>query len=125
METSRSSILVGQQEYDNNDTQLWIAVMERAIRDLVALERFRQDDPQILEDPIFRNDYRSLKKWFYSSNMETGAFHWICSLVNIDPGWALTRLDERLELGLKDKAKQKAKTKESTKFVDAPNAIAA
>jgi hypothetical protein len=121
MDTSGHSKIIGQQEYDNNDTQLWIAVMERAIRDLVALERFRQDDPIVLEDPILRNDYRSLKKWFYSSDMETGAFHWICSLVNIDPGWALTRLDERLKLGLNSKAK----VKESLKFVETPKAIAA
>ena len=85
--------------YDNNDTHLWMAVLDRAVRDLVALERYRQD-PKVREDPVFRYDYRTLKKWFHSNSMEPGAFSWICSLVSIDPKWALKRIDERLKGGI-------------------------
>ncbi|MBF0357260.1 MAG: hypothetical protein HQL70_01560 [Magnetococcales bacterium] len=88
---------------DNNDTHLWVAVMDRAVRDLVALEKFRQQDPEILSDPVFRYDYRSLKKWFYSSSMEPGKFNWICSLVDIDPKWAIAKLEDKLNIVLTKK----------------------
>jgi hypothetical protein len=91
--------------HDNNDTHLWMAVMDRAVRDLVALERIRKETPEVIDDPVFRYDYRSVKKWFYSSSMEPGNFNWICSLVDIDPSWALARLEDRLQIGLTNKAK--------------------
>ena len=69
--------------------------MDRAVRDLVALERHLKD-PKIMEDPVFRYDYRTLKKWFRSTSMEPGSFSWICSLVDVDPQWALNRLRDRL-----------------------------
>ena len=95
---------VDPQHHDNNETHLWMAVMDRAVRDLVALEKFKSQDPQVLDDPVFRYDYRTLKKWFHSSSMEPGAFNWICSLVNIDPSWALDKLQNRLQIELKNKA---------------------
>lgn len=85
--------------YENNDTHLWMAVMDRAVRDLVALERYLKD-PKVMDDPVFRYDYRTLKKWFHSPSMEPGAFNWICSLVTVDPKWALSRIDERLNQGV-------------------------
>lgn len=93
--------------FDNNDTHLWMAVMDRAVRDLIALERYRRD-PAVMEDPVFRYDYRTLRKWFHSSSMEPGSFRWICSLVNIDPKWALKRLEQRLKVGLANDAAKKA-----------------
>ncbi|MBF0627701.1 MAG: hypothetical protein HQL91_05710 [Magnetococcales bacterium] len=97
MNKSVVSELMHEPAVDNNDTHLWMAVMDRAVRDLVALERYRQD-PAVMEDPVFRYDYRTLRKWFHSSSMEPGSFNWICSLVNIDPKWALNRLEERLKV---------------------------
>ncbi|GAB0056107.1 hypothetical protein SIID45300_00411 [Candidatus Magnetaquicoccaceae bacterium FCR-1] len=97
MNKSVVSELLHEPAVDNNDTHLWMAVMDRAVRDLVALERYRQD-PAVMEDPVFRYDYRTLRKWFHSSSMEPGSFNWICSLVNIDPKWALNRLEERLKV---------------------------
>ncbi len=79
----------------NNDVHLWMAVMDRAVRDLLALERHLQN-PEIMNDPVFRYDYRTLRKWFRSTSMEPGSFSWICSLVDVDPAWALDRLKERL-----------------------------
>ncbi len=99
MNKSVVSELMHEPAVDNNDTHLWMAVMDRAVRDLVALERYRQD-PSVMEDPVFRYDYRTLRKWFHSSSMEPGSFNWICSLVNIDPKWALNRLEERLKVCL-------------------------
>ncbi|MBF0401006.1 MAG: hypothetical protein HQL90_09590 [Magnetococcales bacterium] len=99
MKKSMVSDVVSDPVCDNNDTHLWMAVMDRAVRDLVALERYRQD-PAIMEDPVFRYDYRTLKKWFHSTSMEPGSFNWICSLVNIDPKWALNRLEDRLKVCL-------------------------
>ncbi|MBF0612657.1 MAG: hypothetical protein G8345_02985 [Magnetococcales bacterium] len=96
---NRVTTQMDEQVYDNNDTHLWMAVMDRAVRDLIALERYRQD-PKVMEDPVFRYDYRTLKRWFHSSSMEPGSFNWICSLVSIDPKWALKRLEERLKVGL-------------------------
>ena len=105
MKKSATSEAVGEAVYDNNDTHLWMAVMDRAVRDLVALEKYRQD-PAVMEDPVFRYDYRTLKKWFHSSSMEPGSFNWICSLVNIDPKWALNRLEERLDVTLTPEARR-------------------
>ncbi|MBF0448329.1 MAG: hypothetical protein HQL67_09030 [Magnetococcales bacterium] len=105
MNKSVTSEAVGEPVYDNNDTHMWMAVMDRAVRDLVALEKYRQD-PAVMEDPVFRYDYRTLKKWFHSSSMEPGSFNWICSLVNIDPKWALNRLEERLEVTLTPEARR-------------------
>ena len=99
MKKSMVSEVINDPICDNNDTHLWMAVMDRAVRDLVALERYRQD-PSVMEDPVFRYDYRTLKKWFHSTSMEPGSFNWICSLVNIDPKWALHRLEERLKVCL-------------------------
>ncbi|WP_130470451.1 hypothetical protein [Candidatus Magnetaquicoccus inordinatus] len=99
MKKSMVSEVISDAVCDNNDTHLWMAVMDRAVRDLVALERYRQD-PAIMEDPVFRYDYRTLKKWFHSTSMEPGSFNWICSLVNIDPKWALNRLEDRLKVCL-------------------------
>ncbi|MBF0294051.1 MAG: hypothetical protein HQL96_02590 [Magnetococcales bacterium] len=97
MNKSVVSEILHEPAVDNNDTHLWMAVMDRAVRDLVALERYRQD-PAVMEDPVFRYDYRTLRKWFHSSSMEPGSFNWICSLVNIDPKWALNRLEDRLKV---------------------------
>ena len=105
MKKSAVSETVGEAVYDNNDTHLWMAVMDRAVRDLVALEKYRQD-PAVMEDPGFRYDYRTLKKWFHSSSMEPGSFNWICSLVNIDPKWALNRLEERLDVTITPEARR-------------------
>ncbi|MBF0158394.1 MAG: hypothetical protein HQL58_02615 [Magnetococcales bacterium] len=99
MKKTMSSEIMDEAIFDNNDTHLWMAVMDRAVRDLVALERYRQD-PAVLDDPVFRYDYRTLRKWFHASSMEPGSFNWICSLVNIDPKWALRRLEERLKICL-------------------------
>ena len=108
MRRSVVSDIVDSPVYDNNDTHLWMAVMDRAVRDLVALDRYRQD-PNVMDDPVFRYDYRSLRKWFHSSSMEPGSFRWICSLVNIDPRWALRRLEQRLNVGLITDAKKARK----------------
>ena len=123
----RDSASADQQYHDNNDTHMWMAVMDRAIRDMVALERFREQDSGVLEDPVFRYDYRSLKKWFYSTSMEPGAFNWICSLVNIDPNWALNRLEDRLKIGFKAKSKidTSKKAEEEKSSDDNSEAIAA
>ncbi|MBF0446724.1 MAG: hypothetical protein HQL67_00840 [Magnetococcales bacterium] len=110
-----------QHSHDNNDTHLWMAVMDRAVRDLVALERFKKENSEILEDPVFRYDYSTLKKWFYSKSMEPGAFNWICSLVNIDPSWALAQLEKRLNIGLKTRSKPQ----KPIDFSKDPKAIAA
>ena len=85
--------------YLSNDTQLWVAVLDRAVRDLVALEHHRQD-PETMKDHVFRYEYRTLIKWFHSTSMEPGSFKWICSLVNIDQEWALKRLKERVKNSL-------------------------
>jgi hypothetical protein len=109
---SVASEAVGEAVFDNNDTHLWMAVMDRAVRDLVALEKYRQD-PAVMEDPVFRYDYRTLKKWFHSSSMEPGSFNWICSLVNIDPKWALNRLEERLDVTLTPEARRAKELQEA------------
>ena len=112
MKKSVASEAVGEAVFDNNDTHLWMAVMDRAVRDLVALEKYRQD-PAVMEDPVFRYDYRTLKKWFHSSSMEPGSFNWICSLVNIDPKWALNRLEERLDVTLTPEARRAKELQEA------------
>ena len=85
-----------------SDVHLWLAVLDRAIRDLISLERFK-DDPTVKDDPIFIYDYRSLRRWFRSTSMELGSFRWICSLVEIEPEWALQRLGQKMQIELAPK----------------------
>lgn len=106
------SEMFDEQVYNNNDTHLWMAVMDRAVRDLVALERYRKD-LKVMDDPVFRYDYRTLRRWFHSPSMEPGSFNWICSLVSIDPRWALRRLEERLQVGLIPASAKTIKPRES------------
>lgn len=81
----------------NADVHLWMAVMDRAVRDLEALERHKKN-PSVVDDPLFRSDYRSLRNWFASDSMDTGSFNWICSLVNMDSRWAINRIQTRLNI---------------------------
>ena len=78
---------------------LWLSVLDRAIKDLTALERVR-NDPMVREDPVFIYDYNSLKKWFRSTEMEIGSFRWICYLVEVDPLWALKKLEKQMQIQL-------------------------
>jgi hypothetical protein len=82
-----------------SDVHLWLAVLDRAMRDLMSLERLRHD-PNVLQDPIFIYDYHSLKRWFRSSSMELGSFCWICFLVEIEPEWALRKLGTKMQTEL-------------------------
>jgi hypothetical protein len=61
-----------------SDITLWLAVLERAIRDVRGL--INNASPN---DPVWRADARSLLKWFYSESMEVGASAWICAVANM------------------------------------------
>ena len=79
------------------DLHFWMGVVDRAVRDLMALEKYIKSDPYLLEDPVFRYDYQTFKKWFRSSSCEAGSFKWICSLHGLDPDWALNKINEQIK----------------------------
>ncbi|MBF0358106.1 MAG: hypothetical protein HQL70_05815 [Magnetococcales bacterium] len=82
-----------------SDVHLWLSVLDRAVRDLNSLKRF-ENDPVISEDPVYIYDFRSLKRWFRSTEMEIGSFRWICNLVEVDPVWALKKLEKQMGIKL-------------------------
>jgi hypothetical protein len=92
-----------------SDVHLWLSVLDRAVRDLISLKRF-ENDPVISEDPVYVYDFRSLKKWFRSTEMDIGSFRWICTLVEIDPVWALKKLEKQIEVKLLAKSVQHGQT---------------
>jgi hypothetical protein len=83
----------------SRDINLWMAVMDQAVKDYVTLEQYRLD-PEISRDPDFIQEYESLTQWFQSSSMAHGSFNWICSVAQLDPEKTLTRLKLYKKVGL-------------------------
>ena len=76
------------------EMNLWLAVLDLAIkdtRDLIEEVRFC---PELWNDPLFRNDARELKQYFEEQSMEPGGFGFICDLMNVDPGKFTSRLEK-------------------------------
>lgn len=78
------------------EIQLWASVLKQAIRDLVSLERSGKDRSN-RDDHIYRQDYRSLLRWFNSKSLDVGAFHWICLVLDLEPGYALPMIMKHCE----------------------------
>ena len=82
-----------------NDINLWMAVLDQAVRDYVALEQCKTH-PDMCDDPDFQYEYESLQEWFDSSAIEPGSFQWICQVARLDPNKTLKRLKLYLRVGL-------------------------
>lgn len=78
---------------------IWLAVLDRAVLDWVALEKARDARPTVETDALFRNDVRKLKRWFRSKTVSEGSFAWICDIAQWDPVAAREKIFARIENG--------------------------
>ena len=116
----RSATDLYPQPLANADVHLWLAVIDRGVRDIEALERAK-GSPAALDNPLFNADYNGLKRWFASSSMDTGAFNWICSLVGMAPQWARERISDRIGIFLMENPLPPPKPKKVPKLRYRPN----
>ncbi|MBF0214203.1 MAG: hypothetical protein HQM00_11690 [Magnetococcales bacterium] len=77
--------------------RLWLMVLERASLDMKKLLGAKRRKPELMKDPVFRYDLKTLSRWFRSREMEEGGFAWICSLIDMDPDRALGILQKEWE----------------------------
>lgn len=80
----------------DDDPYAWMEFLDRTLRDLVELERLLQN-PTIIHDPVFRDQFSIIWNWLLSASNDRGSFHWVCSLIQVDPRWALQRIRKRLK----------------------------
>ncbi|MBF0418043.1 MAG: helix-turn-helix domain-containing protein [Magnetococcales bacterium] len=71
---------------------LWIAVLDMASRDMVALMVNLDRDPSLKDSLYHRAKMRELNQWFLSKRSDVGSFHFICSIAGIDPDSVLATL---------------------------------
>lgn len=77
------------------ETELWIAVLARAVKDTeMLLDRVRKN-PALWENHLFRSEVMDLKRYFRSRSMEPGGFGFICSLMELDPDQSAQQIHEK------------------------------
>lgn len=90
-------------------TNLALAVLRQAFRDAIASERSLDRD--------WSTWRRDAIEWFFSSERQPGSFHWICSILQMEP-WTLRRwLRTYQQTGSSRKAKMTIRLR---KFRSAP-----
>jgi hypothetical protein len=74
------------------ETELWTAVMLQAIDDL---DRRKSLSPTAAQD--------SAREWFASDSDAVGSFIWSCHVINVDPSFIRSRLDNRQRMKTRDR----------------------
>ncbi|MBF0141209.1 MAG: hypothetical protein HQL74_13140 [Magnetococcales bacterium] len=74
---------------------LWNAVLAQAIRDTVMLLKKVRKNPSLWANPLFLSEVRQIKRFFHSRSMEPGGFGFICTLLDLDPGHAASRIEQQ------------------------------
>ena len=75
------------------ELNLWLAVLDRAVRDAEMLLDRAKADPSVMDDHVFYQDYLSLCRYFSSRSERIGGVQWICELVDVHPDKISTRLE--------------------------------
>ena len=78
----------------NAERDLWIAVLDRALRDTEALIGTAERKPDVWNDRILRSEVRQINAYFRRRSMEPGGFGFVCTLMDVDAGHAARRIDE-------------------------------
>ena len=74
---------------------LWIAVLNQAVRDIKMLIKKLNKDPQLWTNPLFRTEVLNLKRYFRSRSKAPGSFIFICDLMEVDADQAAKRIEEK------------------------------
>jgi hypothetical protein len=77
------------------EMDLWIAVLNQAVKDAKALVQKVEKDPTLWSNPLFRSEVIHLKRYFRSQSIEPGSFAFICDLMGIDPEQAAKQINEK------------------------------
>ncbi|MEO5331337.1 MAG: hypothetical protein H7839_04885 [Magnetococcus sp. YQC-5] len=75
---------------------LWLAVLDRAVRDAYALLEAAKRKPKVLDDHVFFHTLLELKKWFHDPSARVGGIAWICDLADIHPDRIAGRMDREV-----------------------------
>jgi hypothetical protein len=86
--------LMGTTKTQDPEVDLWIAVLNQAVRDTRALVRTVKRNPGIWANPLFRTDVHNLTRYFQKQSMEPGGFGFICDLMEVNSEQAFQRIDE-------------------------------
>ena len=67
------------------EIKLWIAVLQRAVKDAELLLDAVKRKPDAADDHLFVIDCQSLRRYFKSRSDRIGSLVFICDLVDLDP----------------------------------------
>ena len=76
--------------------RLWESVLERSLEDMELLIKQRHSPVRKRHEWIYRQDLRSLRRWFLSQSEEVGAFLWICDTADLNHRFILSKIKGRL-----------------------------
>ena len=68
-----------------HEIKLWMAVLQRAVKDAEWLLEAVKRKPDAMDDHLFVMDFLSLRRYFTSKSDCIGGVVFICDLVNLDP----------------------------------------
>jgi hypothetical protein len=92
------------------EMNLWIAVLNQAVKDAKALVQKVENNPYLWSNPLFRSEVIHLKRYFRSKSMEPGSFTFICDLLDMDPEQAAKQINEMYLQHLKPITKRPTQT---------------
>ncbi len=77
------------------EMNLWVAVLNQAVKDARALVQKVEKDPGLWANPLFRSEVLHLTRYFRSRSMRPGSFIFICDLMDVNPEQAARHIDEQ------------------------------
>lgn len=100
---------------------LWLAVLDRAVRDAKTLLDVsingptRKNKHHPLDSHIFYHDVLSLRRWFNSRSNRVGGFVWICDLLDQHPDRIRIRINQEIFYSIAAMMEQHKQRKEQHK----------
>ncbi len=76
-----------------DEITLWTAVLDRAVKDLEMLTKAVRKNPEVVNNPLFKNDVRGLFRYFRSKTTEPGGFIFICLHLGQNPSYASNKIE--------------------------------
>ncbi|MEO5333293.1 MAG: hypothetical protein H7839_14860 [Magnetococcus sp. YQC-5] len=93
------------------EIQLWLAVLERAVRDAELLLDRAKADPSVIDKHIFYQEYLSLSRYFKSRTNRVGGVKWICELFDFHPDNVSSRVERDFFVPLAEMIKTRRQQK--------------
>ncbi|MEO5334101.1 MAG: hypothetical protein H7839_18980 [Magnetococcus sp. YQC-5] len=93
------------------EIKLWLAVLERAVRDAELLLDRAKADASVIDKHIFYQEYLSLCRYFRSRTNRVGGVQWICELFDLHPDNVSARVERDCFVPLANMIKMRRKQK--------------